>query len=124
MQEKMKFVFNHSRVTNRTESIVVGNLIIPFHIHLTYCGASYTRSVVEKTKSSKKRRRLKIKTHAKLLSNETRNANCNTSDQGVISHSRAIKKKTNFCILMKLKATISIIVRVIGKNGVHDELHG
>ena len=58
--------------------------------------------------------------------NETRNANYNTSDQGVISHSRAIKKKKqfNFCILIKLKATISIIVRVIGKNNVHDELHG
>ena len=25
---------------------------------------------------------------------------------------------------MKLKATISIIVRVIGKHDVHDELHG
>ena len=91
MQEKMKFVFNHTRVTNRTESIVVGSLIIPFHIHVTYCGTS-VRSVVEKTKSSKKERRLKIRTHAKLLSNETRNANCNTSDQGVISHSCAIKK--------------------------------
>ena len=70
-----------------------------------------------------KKRRLKIKTQAKLLSNETRNANCNTSDQGVISHSRA-NKKTNFCTPMKLKATISIIVRVIGTNDVHIELHG
>ena len=113
MQEKMKFVFNHTRVTNRTESIVVGSLIIPFHIHVTYCGTS-VRSVVEKTKSSKKERRLTVWTHAKLLQRNW-NANCNTSDQGVISHSRAIKKKTNFCILMKLKATISIIVRVIEK---------
>ena len=39
-------------------------------------------------------------------------------------HSRSNKKKTNFCILMKLKATISIIVQVIGKNDVHIELHG
>ena len=124
MQEKMKFVFNQSRVSNRTESILVGSLIIPFHIYVTYCGTS-VRSVVEKTKSSKKERRLKIRTQAKLLSNETRNANCNTIDQGVISHSCAIKKKqTNFWILMKLKATISIIVRVTGKHDVHDELHG
>ena len=65
MEEKMKIVFNHTRVINRTESIVVG-LIIPFHIHVTYCGTS-VRSVVEKTKSSKKERRLKIRTHAKLL---------------------------------------------------------
>ena len=28
MQEKMKFVFNYTRVTNRAESIVVGRLII------------------------------------------------------------------------------------------------
>ena len=28
MQEKMKFVFNYTTVTNRTESIVVGSLII------------------------------------------------------------------------------------------------
>ena len=28
MQEKMKFVFTYTRVTNRTESIVVGSLII------------------------------------------------------------------------------------------------
>ena len=32
-------------------------------------------------------------------------------------------KNTNFCIPMKLKATISIIVQV-GKNDVHIELHG
>ena len=101
MQGKMKFVFTHTRVTDRTESIVVGSLIMSFHIHLTYCGTS-VRSVVEKTKSSKKERRFKIRTHAKLLQ-QNWNANCNTSDQGVISHSRANKKKTNFCIPMKLK---------------------
>ena len=89
MEEKMEIVFNHTRVTNRTESIVVG-LIIPFHIHVTYCGTS-VRSVVEKTKSSKKERRLKIWSNAKLLQRDW-NANCNTSDQGVISHSRASKK--------------------------------
>ena len=44
---------------------------------------------------------------------ETR-SNCNTSDQGVISHNRT-NKKTNFCILIKLKATFSIIVWVVGK---------
>ena len=83
-----------------------------FHIHVTYCGTS-VRSVVEKTKSSKKERRLKIWTHANLLQRKW-NANCNTSDQGVISHNRT-NKKTNFCILIKLKATFSIIVWVVGK---------
>ena len=34
-----------------------------FHIHVTYCGTS-VRSVVEITKSSKKERRFKIRTHA------------------------------------------------------------
>ena len=28
MQEKIKFIFNYTRVTNRGESIVVGSLII------------------------------------------------------------------------------------------------
>ena len=55
--------------------------------------------------------------------NETETRIAIPADQGVISHSREIKK-TNFCIPMKLKATISIIVRVIGKNDVHIELHG
>ena len=59
MQEKMKFVLNHARVRNRTESIVVRSLIMSFHIHGTHCGTS-VRSVVEKTKSSKKGRGLKI----------------------------------------------------------------
>ena len=83
-----------------------------FHIRVTYCGTS-VRSVVEKTKSSKKERRLKIRTHAKLLQRNW-NANCNTSDQGVISHSRATKK-TNFCILLKLKTTISLMFELLEK---------
>ena len=93
---------------------------ISFHIHVTCCGTS-VRSFVEKTKSSKKERRRTVWTlnwNWNLTWNW--NANCNTSDQGVISHSPA-NKKTNLCILMKLKATVSIIVRVIGKNYV---LHG
>ena len=93
---------------------------ICFNIHVTYCGTS-VRLLAEKTKSSKKERRLTIWTlNWNWNLNWYWSANCNTSDQGVISHSRAIKK-TNLCILMKLKATISIIVRVIGKN---DVLHG
>ena len=61
-----------------------------------------------------KKRRLKIKTHAKLLSNETRNANCNTSDQGVISHSRAIKKQTSV-YLWSLKQPSALLFELLEK---------
>ena len=109
----MKFVFTYTRVTNRTESIVVGSLIICLSTYMYRTVEHRSDRLSTKTKSSKKERRFKIRTHAKLLQRNW-NANCNTTDQGVISHSRA-NKKTNFCIPMKLKATISIIVRVIGK---------
>ena len=83
-----------------------------FHIHVTYCGTS-VRSVVEKTKSSKKERRLKVWTHAKLLQRNW-NANCNTSDQGVISHSRAIKKQTSV-YLWSLKQPSALLFELLEK---------
>ena len=83
-----------------------------FHIRVTYCGTS-VRSVVEKTKSSKKERRLKVWTHAKLLQRNW-NANCNTSDQGVISHSRAIKKQTSV-YLWSLKQPSALLFELLEK---------
>ena len=49
--------------------------------------------------------------------NETRNANCNTSDQGVISHSRAIKKKNNLTSvdLWSLKQPSSLLFELLEK---------
>ena len=62
-----------------------------------------------------KKRRLKIRTHAKLLSNETRNVNCNTSDQGLISHSRAIKNKQTSVYLWSLKQPSALLCELLEK---------
>ena len=101
IREKMKFVFNHTRVTNRG----VWSYIFPTSVRL----------LAEKTKSSKKERRLTIW----ILNwnwnlNWNWSANCNTSDQGVISHSRANKKET-YVYLWSLKQPSALLFALLEK---------
>ena len=70
---------------------------------------------LSRDKIVQKKQRLKVRTHAKLLSNETRNANCNTSDQGVISHSRVIKKKQTSVYFWSLKQPSALLFELLEK---------